>query len=445
MLLGSLLQEQERAQEVFGEWPSSADSGLIFSTRTLTGSQRDLALDAPMISVTVHDYTPKLLTVVTLAWASFPTWDLNKSSPAWRWWLVLKLEWFQRKEVVEDRCHSQSRPGICLHPHPWLAIYENPKKSTGEAECRFGITRFSKKTSYTHATYARKMSTKKRKYGLKSRFTMESLLEATERIKSKEMTTRQASVAYNIPRTTLVNKLHLKHMKSVGRPCILTDSEEESLVQNIFACIESGLQISLKDVRFMVKDYLDRSNKTISFLRNNMPSLEWAKMFLDKHEDLKSKISYERKRKNVTQKVLRRFFYALERDLENILPENIFNFIELKFCDNCKTNSIMYRKQDTSSNAIKSDFTVIFCANALGYMTPPYIIYKGTSKCEKWLLGAPVGTRSSATLNGWLNEEAFSDWFHKIVLPLVSAKDAQDLEANQGISPGRLYQGAPKS
>ena len=54
----------------------------------------------------------------------------------------------------------------------------------------------------------------------------EHLQECLQRIRSGDLSTRAAAMKYNIPRSTLMNKLKDKHPKPVGRPAVATVEEE---------------------------------------------------------------------------------------------------------------------------------------------------------------------------------------------------------------------------
>ena len=84
-------------------------------------------------------------------------------------------------------------------------------------------------------------------------YTDENLEECLDKIKTGKLTQRVAASTYNIPRSTLKNKLKNKHTKTVGRPPVLTFEEEKlilsrvqllcpSLYQRIFSWVKLGLE-----------------------------------------------------------------------------------------------------------------------------------------------------------------------------------------------------------
>nr|CAI5834505.1 unnamed protein product [Callosobruchus analis] len=78
-----------------------------------------------------------------------------------------------------------------------------------------------------------------RRYGVRSNYTQGTLKEALERIKSGELSTYAAhQIIYGIPRSTLKNKLEVKHGKTIGRPTALTAEGETTLCDHSLALAE---------------------------------------------------------------------------------------------------------------------------------------------------------------------------------------------------------------
>lgn len=69
-----------------------------------------------------------------------------------------------------------------------------------------------------------------RRYGTKSNYSIETFHKALDEIQSGTISQRKAAKNYNIPRSTLKNKLKQKHGKAVGRPAVLTRDEEVIIV-----------------------------------------------------------------------------------------------------------------------------------------------------------------------------------------------------------------------
>ena len=102
-------------------------------------------------------------------------------------------------------------------------------------------------------------------------YTDEQLEECLRRLKSGEISQRDAEKHYKIPRSTLKNKLKSKHTGSVGRPTILTIDEEKMILVRVQALCDYGFPATTDDVTYFIKCYLDTKNRTIQQFSNNMP------------------------------------------------------------------------------------------------------------------------------------------------------------------------------
>lgn len=279
-----------------------------------------------------------------------------------------------------------------------------------------------------------------RQYGLKSNYTVETINEALEKIKSGAMTQREAARIYKIPRSTLKYKLQGKHDKKTGRPPVFSSEEENLFIQHILAVSELGLPVSLYDVRCIVKQYLDKSKRNVPTFSNNMPGWEWGKLFLERHNVFSAKLAVNiaRKRAQVDENAVKQYFSHLENELKDVPPENIYNFDETGFHDTPTKCKLLFRRScrhpEVVRNSTKSCFTVMFCGNAVGEMLPPYIIFKGKHKWSDWLYMGPLGSRMNVTKSGWMDSDTFEDWFEMHLLPVLQKKEGKKIIIGDNLS-----------
>ena len=85
------------------------------------------------------------------------------------------------------------------------------------------------------------------------------------------MTQRQAEEHFQIPRSTIKNKLIAAHAKSAGRPKVFTDAEEECFTAHILELSDHAFPIDETDFRMFVKQYLDSQGRTEKRFKNNIP------------------------------------------------------------------------------------------------------------------------------------------------------------------------------
>jgi hypothetical protein len=76
------------------------------------------------------------------------------------------------------------------------------------------------------------------------------------------------------------------------------------------------------------------------------------------------------------------FFENYVKSVEDIPPENLYNFYEspLRVCDDTGSSSCIYRKgtkyPEKIQNSSKQCISVMFCGNKVGEMVPPMLVYK---------------------------------------------------------------------
>nr|CAH7745020.1 unnamed protein product [Callosobruchus chinensis] len=212
------------------------------------------------------------------------------------------------------------------------------------------------------------------------------------------------------------------------------------------------MPVSLQDVQVIVRDYLNTVKKKIPVFKNNLPGWEWGKLFISRHPNLKQKVAHDisRSRAKVDETKINSFFDNLERELEGVPPENIYNVDETGYHDVSNRKKLLFRRKckhpDIIRNATKSCYTVVYCDNAAGEILPPYFIFKAKQKWSDWLVGAPAGSRMSVTNTGWIDTETYDDWFEKHLLPQLKKKEgrkiliADNLSSHISLKVSRLCQ-----
>ena len=93
-------------------------------------------------------------------------------------------------------------------------------------------------------------------------YTKGMLEECVRRVKSGNLTQRDAEKEYNIPRSTIKNKLIGKHPKPVGRPPVLSFDEERLILSYAQLMCDYGFPATPQDVRHYIKCYLDTKNNS---------------------------------------------------------------------------------------------------------------------------------------------------------------------------------------
>ena len=83
-------------------------------------------------------------------------------------------------------------------------------------------------------------------------------------------------------------------------------------------------------------------------------------------------------------------------------PSNIINYYETNLTDehNVFKHGVKYPERIMNSN--KSATSIMFAANAVGYVMPPDVAYKAEYLWDTWMVGGQKGTRYNRSKSGSL-------------------------------------------
>lgn len=58
------------------------------------------------------------------------------------------------------------------------------------------------------------------------------------------------------------------------------------------ALADSGIPKGIDDVTLIIQRYLNSSNRKVKVFKNNRPGWEWGKLFLERHQELKTTLGH---------------------------------------------------------------------------------------------------------------------------------------------------------
>lgn len=270
----------------------------------------------------------------------------------------------------------------------------------------------------------------KRKLGapLRRQYSEDQVEAALEAVIVNNMSLRQASEQFNVPRNTIFRKYHGMNGDKLGRPPVLNPGEELQITKALTTAANFGYPFTENDLKMFVQHYLNNKGCQTIF-PNNLPGSDWVKYFLARNQELSIRFSenIKRARADLSIEVLQRYFNNLQVTLEGVPPENILNYDESNLTDDPGKQRVFVRRGSKRASRIldssKSSISVMFAASGDGVLLPPYVVYKAVNLYPEWILNGPEGTVYNRSTSGWFDSVLFEDWFDKIALPFLRRKE----------------------
>lgn len=160
-----------------------------------------------------------------------------------------------------------------------------------------------------------------------------------------------AAKRFGVPRITLMYKVKGKTPveRKMGPVLILTNSEEDLLVEWIITVARAGFPITKIELLDSVQHLIKELNRKNPFLHDR-PGRTWYEAFLKRHPQLSTRMAQNltSSRAAVTKQSLLSWFeevnkYLVENNYKNILesPDRVFNLDETAFFLNPKGNKVL--------------------------------------------------------------------------------------------------------
>ena len=94
-------------------------------------------------------------------------------------------------------------------------------------------------------------------------------------------------------------------MKKLGRPTVLTDLEEQVLVDVLELAARWGCPFQLYDIRVIVCDYLNSIPRKVAAFQNNdnMPRDDWVRGLLSRYPHMSNRFAENIKREEATTRL----------------------------------------------------------------------------------------------------------------------------------------------
>ncbi|XP_050316184.1 uncharacterized protein LOC126750579 [Anthonomus grandis grandis] len=249
------------------------------------------------------------------------------------------------------------------------------------------------------------------------------LIRAVAAVNKRILNVREAARQYGVPYTTLYNRVHGKHPLKYGRQPVLPEAEEKLLVDGLLICANWRFPLKSTDIRLIVQKYLNNLGCREKRFTDNLPGLDWFRVFMARNPNLTIKLAENTKRvrASVDYEMLNNYFPELQKTLKNVPPCNVINYDESNFVDHPGSVRVVVKRGVKHAHRIidtsKTSTSVMFAISGSGALLPPYIVYKAKHLYPGWSKVGYPGSRYSRTTSGWFDSAIFKDWVLNILIP----------------------------
>jgi len=235
---------------------------------------------------------------------------------------------------------------------------------------------------------------------------------------SKNLSRRAAAKIYNVPETTLRDRMNGHTSIANRRPAVqkLTELEENVIVQYVLDLDSRGFPPRIEDVREMADQILaTRTKRRVGKL--------WPYRFVQRRKELRTRFSraYDFQRALVEDPDELHKWFRLFRNMREkygVADSDIYNFDETGFMMGIICGHMVVTRADRrgKSKSIQPGnrewATAIACISGDGFDVPPFLVVQGQYHLASWYSegGLPYDWSITTSSNGWTNNETGLEW-----------------------------------
>ena len=235
---------------------------------------------------------------------------------------------------------------------------------------------------------------------------------------SRNLSIHAAAKIYNVPYTTLADRMKGRIPKTDYRPVArsLTEIEEDFIVQHILDLDLRGFPPAIEDVREMA-DYILASRGAPCIGK------QWPYRFIKRREELRTRFSraYDFQRAFCEDPELFSAWFRLVFNMRakyGILDCDLYNFDETGFMMGMICPSMVVTRSDRrgKGKAVQPGnrewATAITCVSGDGFDVPPFLVVQGQYHLSNWYFetGFPPTWAIKPTSNCWTDNNTGLDW-----------------------------------
>lgn len=267
--------------------------------------------------------------------------------------------------------------------------------------------------------------TPKKKQRKMYQYDADNLKNALFEVRENKMKIREACRRFNVPKTTLLDRLSGRvsdTLKKPGPPPLLSVEGEERIKNWVINLAKCGFPVKKEMLLNTVSKIASDTNPNL--FKNGVPQQTWYLNFLKRNPEisLKEAESINKARALITEEFIRKWFRELvqfltEKDLLNILadPRRIFNGDETGFALCPKTGKVLGPKgfknlYNIQQGNEKENVTVLITFNAEGKCTPPLVLFPYIRPPRALVDSMPSDWVLGRSEKGWMTSEVFYEY-----------------------------------
>jgi hypothetical protein len=268
------------------------------------------------------------------------------------------------------------------------------------------------------------------------------MANAIKAVRCKEMGLKTASRVFEVPRSTLKDKVNSKETDieklintRLGRKPVLPSNVEEELVSYCLMMEKSFFGLTTRDMKRMAFELAIRNGLAHPFsVQQGNAGWKWLRNFICRHPQLtlrKPQATSAARVKGFTKANVAKFFDIYEPMLQLIKfsPHRLFN------CDETGLTVVQHkvskvislkgkRRVSSLSSAERGSLvTIVTCMNVIGMYVPPLLVFPRCNMKAELLDGAPPGSIAACHKAGWIQKESFTQWFKHFVSYVKPSKE----------------------
>lgn len=276
----------------------------------------------------------------------------------------------------------------------------------------------------------------------------EAVRLAIQDVRNGNMSIRDAASSHGLKKSMLHKRLmnHPKEDIDVDIPLILASSkysarqvfsaEEESLLQEyLIKCSKMNYGLTYKQVRDFAFSYALKLHKNLpkGWNEKNTAGIDWMKGFMKRHPLLslrKPENTSLARNINFNKQNVETFYKNLKSVLDkHKIPESrIINVDESGITTVLQSPKVVAptgAKQVGQCVSAERGELVTFCGiiTASGNIIPPVYVYPRVNFKDRFMYGAPSGSRGFASRSGWMTQEVFLEVIKHIQVHTCSTKE----------------------